>query len=143
MCLINNIYIISGVSSECRAFDENFKGVTCNIINLYTNLKIAEDVAQIARTLIDQLNSDKFGAKNVYYEEAGCQQGFQFTTTAEINDILTRALTCQAWTYENLLERTKSTLIDTPPVKYTPNLEKHGASKIAAVFQVNKIKNKY
>lgn len=47
--------MISGMSSKCRAFKENFKEVTCNIMNLYTNLKIAEDVAQIARTLFNQL----------------------------------------------------------------------------------------
>ena len=119
------------------ALHESFCGATFNITSLYSDLKIEEDTAQTARTIIQLLGSEQFGAKIVLYREAHIsQQGYKFSASTDLKYTLNRVLANREWTYEKVLERTRNTFTapvverEAPPLKFS-------AKKVAGIFQVN------
>jgi len=113
------------------ALEETFCGVAYNITSLYADLKIEEDTAQTARTLIQLLGSKEFGSKKVHYREAQCQQD-AFT---DFKYTLTKVLANREWTYEKVLERTRNTFTVPIANRVAPFL-KIGTEKVANIFQV-------
>jgi hypothetical protein len=118
------------------ALHESYWGVTYNITTLYADLKIEEDTAQSARTLIQLLGSEQFGSKKVLYKEARIQHGYKFSASTDFKYTLNKVLANREWTYEKVLERTRNTFTapiverEAPPLKFS-------AEKVAGIFQVN------
>lgn len=102
-------------------------------MSLYSDVRLEEETALTARTLIQLFSSKQFGSKTVLFKDAQCQQGYKFSASTDLKYTLNKVLANQEWTYEKVLARTRDTFTAPIVEKQAPTLK---FEKIADMFQV-------
>lgn len=119
------------------AVDNNAHGVTHDIIRLYTDLRIEENTALTARSIIKILASAEFASKKVQYKEEQCQKSFEgtkITAKFTLARVLAESVN-SAWTYKKELDKTRDTFI-TPMEHNEAHFMWFSALETAQNFQV-------